>query len=118
MTTTFEPGLLDAMLRMLQRRGVPAVAVPAYRECSYNIGYCETCSEIVTEVRVYWNNRLGALAHWDYYGDLGELIRELTDEPEKMLAAAVRESEDERWDHIVAHSLDEALMMVPDGEAA
>ena len=86
MTTTFEPNLLDAMLRMLQRKGIPAVSVPAYRECSYNIGYCSTCNEMVTEVRIYYNLRSGSPRFWDYYGDLGRLIRRLTDEPAERAA--------------------------------
>lgn len=71
--TTFEPALLEAMLRMLQRRGIPAVSVPAYRECSYNIGYCGTCSEIVTEVWVYYNLRSGSPRVWDFCGDFERL---------------------------------------------
>jgi hypothetical protein len=113
---TFEPALLEAMLAMLQRKGIQAVSVPAYRECSYNIGYCPTCSEIVTEVWIYYNLRSGSPRVWDFCGDLGELIRELTDAPTELAtleAGAVRETDDERWDRANCHSVSEALVRVP-----
>ncbi len=113
---TFEPALLEAMLRMLQREGIPAVSVPAYRECSYNIGYCGTCSEIVTEVWIYYNLRGGSPRVWNFCGDLGELIRDLADEPAErgaLEAVAVRETDDERWDRAEFHSVREALLRVP-----
>jgi hypothetical protein len=113
---TFEPALLEAMLRMLQREGIPAVSVPAYREVSYNAGYCVTCSEIRTEVWIYYNLRTGSPRVWDFCGDLGVLIRDLTDEPAEqgaLEAAAVRETEDERWDRAEYHSVREALLRVP-----
>jgi hypothetical protein len=54
----------------------------------------------VTEVRIYYNLRTGSPRVWDFFGDLGELIRKLTDEPTEQAvleAGAVRETEDERW---------------------
>jgi hypothetical protein len=105
----FEAGLLEAMLSMIQGRGFDAVAVTGYRERSYNIGYCETCSEMVTEVRIYYLRKDGSPGEWEYLGDLGELIRELTPEASQTewLANAVREPDDERWDRGSAHSFDD-----------
>jgi hypothetical protein len=94
----FDVSLLEAMLAMVKRKGVDAVAVPAYRERSYNIGYCVTCSEYVTEVRIYYVHRSGSPGHWDFSGDLGELIRALTEEPEvraKWVETAIRGEDDD-----------------------
>jgi hypothetical protein len=111
---TEPPGLLLAMLGMLRRKGVDAAGVIGYRERSYNIGYCETCSHMVTDVRVYYRRGDGAEDHYQVeYTDLGELIRELTTVPDEVAAwdaAAVRESEDQRFDRFLVHSFDE----VPD----
>lgn len=61
-------GLLDAMLAMLQRdkANLYAVAVTGYQECSYNIGYCPTCSDVCTDVRIYFTHRDGSPWHWDF----------------------------------------------------
>ncbi len=113
--------LLDAMLRMLQRYKVLAVAVTGYTEASYNIGYCGTCSETVTSVRIFYRRADGTDAHWDAeYGDLGELIRELTKDPDEQAAfdaVAIREDDELKWERSArAHRMDEAVAIteVPD----
>ena len=109
---TFEPSLLEAMLRYVRnKRGAEdAVAVMAYRERSFNLGYCETCSELWTTVRIWFNRRSGALDFYGYAGDFGQFIRDLTDEPAQRgqwEATAQRESEDERADSWYRHDFDE-----------
>lgn len=85
MTTTYErpnwgeePFLREAMLGWLKRMELDAVVVQGYREFSYNIGYCSTCSDFVTAVEVYYNTRSGALRSYEHEDELGALIRELT----------------------------------------
>lgn len=115
--TDAPPGLLVAMRGLMLRRGVPVAAVTGYREVSFNIGFCETCSETVTNVRVYYVADSGGRGVWDYMGDFGELIRALTDDEDERAAfdaAAERETEDQRWERISsAHSVEEALEQVP-----
>lgn len=112
MTRPDQP-LLDAMLGLIQRYKVPAVEVTGYDEASHNIGYCHTCSEIVTSVRIHYRTSDGTIGHWDEeYNDLGALIRELTDDPAERTAfdaVAVREDEDLKWERAETHNLDEAL---------
>lgn len=101
------------MLRMIRLRGHrDAAVVTGYRERSYNIGYCETCSEMVTDVRIYYRTDGGADTYYQVgYKDLGKLIRELTggdtEQAQKWDAAASREPEGERWDRESVHSFDE-----------
>jgi hypothetical protein len=108
---TEPPELLDAMLAMIRRKGCDAVKVTGYRERSYNIGYCETCSEMVTDVRIFYVKADGSEAHYQAeYTDLGELIRQLTDDPGRRQHwndTAKRETQDERIDRWGAHAFDE-----------
>jgi hypothetical protein len=108
---TEPPELLGAMLSMIRRKGCEAAQVTGYRERSYNIGYCETCSDLVTDVRIYYRRPDGAEAHYqcDYTG-LGELIRELTDDPGQRGDWAERaryETSDERSERWSVHDFDE-----------
>jgi hypothetical protein len=104
-------GLLLAMQAMLRRKDVDAAEVIGYRERSYNIGYCETCSELVTDVRIYYRRGDGTEAHYQVeYTDLGELIRKLTDIPDEQHRwgeTATREPNDQRWGRASLHSFDE-----------
>ncbi len=109
-----DQSLLDAMLAMMQRRGIPAVEVTDYAEASYNIGYCGTCSEIATSVRIFYRTNDGRDLHWDEeYDDLGQLIRELTDDParrEALGTVAVRQDDELKWErYYEAHDLGAAL---------
>lgn len=108
---TEPPELLDAMLAMIRRKGCEAARVTGYRERSYNMGYCETCSEMTADVRVYYVRPDGAEAHYqcDFTG-LAELIRELADDPGQRKAwdeTAKHEPDEERWDRFDVHSFDE-----------
>lgn len=108
---TEPPELLEAMLAMIRREGCNAERVTGYRERSYNIGYCETCSEMVADVRIYYVQPDGAEAHYQVaYQGLAELIRKLTDDPATSLAwraIATFESEDEQDDRFDVHGFDE-----------
>lgn len=109
---TEPPSLLDAMLAMIRRDGCEdAARVLGYRERSYNIGYCETCSEMVSEVRIYYRRENGTEDHYEVgYTRLGEVIRALTDDPDTARAwdeAATHEPDEERWDRGNVHSFDE-----------
>lgn len=109
---TQPPDLLDAMLAMIRREGrTDAECVTGYRERSYNIGYCETCSEILTDVRIYYRRADGTDAHYQVqYTDLGQLIRELTDDQDEQGvwdAAATHESSEEAWERLDVHDFDE-----------
>lgn len=108
---TEPPELLAAMLAMIRRKGCDAAEVTGYRERSYNIGYCETCSDLVTDVRIYYRRTDGTDAHYQVeFTGLGELIRELTDDPHQFGAwneRAKRETFDERCERWSVHSFDE-----------
>nr|WP_221374504.1 hypothetical protein [Actinoplanes polyasparticus] len=103
--------LLEAMLAMIRRKGCNAERVTGYRERSYNIGYCETCSDLVADVRIYYVQPDGTDSHYQVqYTSLGELIRELTDDRGEQLSwddAAVHEHPDERDDRWSVHDFDE-----------
>lgn len=105
------PALLDAMLAMIRRKGCTAEAVTGYRERSYNIGYCETCNDLVTDVRIYYRQPDGTEAHYQVeYTGLADLIRELTDDPDQRgswIERATHETADERSERWSAHSFDE-----------
>jgi hypothetical protein len=108
------------MLAMLQRRRLPAVAVTGYAEASWNIGYCGTCSECVTGVRIYYRDAAGTAHEFDEeYSDLGALIRELTDDPAEVVAldaVAVREPDDLKWErYYETHRLSDALKITEVG---
>lgn len=109
---TQPPELLDAMLAMIRRKGrTDAKRVTGYRERSYNIGYCETCSEIVADVRIYYRRTDGTETHYQVqYTNLGQLIRELTDDQGEQGvwdAAATYESSEEAWNRLDVHHFDE-----------
>ncbi len=110
---TEPPALLDAMFAMLRRRVglVDGDRVTGYRERSYNIGYCETCSDLVTDVRIYYERADGRSGHYQVeYTGLAELIRELTDDPEQRgtwIERATHETPDERSDRWSVHGFDE-----------
>ena len=103
--------LLDSMLRLIRSKGVQADRVTGYRERSYNIGYCETCYDMASDVRIYYVQADGTEGHWQAdYTSLGDLIRELTDDDGQRALwdrTAVHESEDERFDRFNVHSFDE-----------
>lgn len=108
---TQPPELLEAMLAMIRRNGCAASVVTGYRERSYNIGYCESCYEMVADVRIYYRRPDGAEAHYQCeYRDLGELIRELTkdaDEQHSWTETVMREPADEHWERFYTHAFDE-----------
>lgn len=108
---TEPPELLDAMLAMIRRKGCNAERVTGYRERSYNIGYCETCFEMVADVRIYYVGPDGTEAHHQCeYTGLAALIRELTDNPARRQTwndTATHEPDEERWDRFHVHDFDE-----------
>lgn len=104
-------GLLLAMQAMLRSKGRDVAEVIGYRERSYNIGYCETCYDMVTDVRIYYRQADGTEAHYQVeYTDLGELIRELTATPDEAKAwndAALRETDEQRQERWSVNDFDE-----------
>jgi hypothetical protein len=108
---TEPPELLEAMLAMIRRKGCNAEKVTGYQEKSYNIGYCETCSEMVADVRIFYVTPEGAEDHYQVrYTSLGELIRELTDDRLEQLTwddEARHEHPDERDERWGVHDFDE-----------
>jgi hypothetical protein len=108
---TEPPELLEAMLAMIRRKGCDAAQVTGYRERSYNIGYCETCSDLVTDVRIHYHKPDGTEAHYQVeYTGLAELIRELTDDRDRFATwneAATHETFDERVERWSVHDFDE-----------
>lgn len=112
--STEPQGLLDAMLPYIQQRGsADAVRVKGYRERSYNLGYCETCWEMVTEVRIFYVTADGTEKHYQVeYQSLGSLICDLTKEQDEVrdwAREATFETDDERWDREEAHDFDDEV---------
>lgn len=71
--------LYDAMERFLATKGVTDVDVYGFRQQTVDIGYCSTCSELVTSVWIQYRDDNDAEGVYEYIGDFGELIRKLTD---------------------------------------
>ena len=77
--TKFNEALLESMLELIKARSNPeAVKVIAYEEVDKSSGYCETCFYEYTEVLITYTLASGGTAVYDYAGDFGELIRDLT----------------------------------------
>lgn len=53
--------------------------VVAFDQGRRDIGSCDTCSYTETFVRIWYRTTSGTTETYDYVGDLGELIRVLTD---------------------------------------
>lgn len=80
MTKFFNEALLEAMLRFVQKSDGTAVKVTAYEQVTESSGYCETCYSEYAMVYIDYDTSNGGSSRYSYYGDFGELIRELTDE--------------------------------------
>jgi hypothetical protein len=50
-----------------------------FQQRTVDIGYCSTCAELVTSVWIDYRLEDDVERHWEYIGDFGALIRELTD---------------------------------------
>lgn len=72
--------LYDAMERFLATKGITDVDVHGFRQQTVDIGYCSTCSELVTSVWIQFRGEDDTEREYEYIGDFGELIRALTDE--------------------------------------
>ncbi len=77
----FRDSLYDAMTTLLHDRlDVPDVAeVLALEPDSRTRGCCETCEYTEVFVRISYRTTGGGMSTYDYLGDLGQLIRALTD---------------------------------------
>jgi hypothetical protein len=53
--------------------------VLAFEQDCRTVGACETCAYTETFVRIWYRTGRGTTDIYDYVGDLGELIRALTD---------------------------------------
>lgn len=82
MANTMPASMREAMAKFLreQRRVVDVVEVTDFDEYTYQGGGgCETCSYSEVRVRIIYTTAAGATDNYDYIGDLGALIRSLTD---------------------------------------
>ncbi len=77
----FQAALLEAMANYLYRRcGIENVAeVTAFEDGTEGGGYCETCAWEEAVVYIDYTTSDGTKDRYTYRGDLGELIRALTD---------------------------------------
>ncbi len=76
----FKETLFAEMAEYLRKCGVPDVAtVVAFEQDTRGGGYCNTCywEEIIVEIR--YRTGSGDEETYTYSGDLGELVRALTD---------------------------------------
>lgn len=76
----FEEALHAAMAKFLRKRDKDAQTVTSYEQNTRNIGYCDTCSYEVTEVNIWFLDSKNQNQSYSYSGDLGGLMRELTDD--------------------------------------
>jgi C4-type Zn-finger protein len=53
--------------------------VTSFEEETIESGYCETCYYESTEVWVYYEDSDGKAKKYEYYGNMAEFIRALTD---------------------------------------
>jgi hypothetical protein len=72
--------LLEAMTKALGRWGFSGVTAVAYKQDERSEGYCDTCYHEYTVVTITYRTADGSSGVYEYYGDFGELIRELTNE--------------------------------------
>ncbi len=77
----FNEALLESMKNMINDNewmDTKAEKVTAYEEVEKAGGYCETCYHEWTEVNINYLDTSGKEQVYNYYGDFGDLIRELT----------------------------------------
>lgn len=72
--------LYDAMERFLAAKGVADADVYGFQQETVDIGYCGTCTELVTSVWIFYRDDDSVERRYGFIGDFGELIRALTDE--------------------------------------
>lgn len=80
MNVQLRASLHEAMAQMLRKRGEDVTEVTGFEQYTYIGGYCDTCGYTELRVKITYTTRAGATEEYDFYGDLGELIRALTDE--------------------------------------
>ena len=78
--TKFSEALLDSMLALVRHEDDTADKVTAYEEVKKSGGYCKTCYYEYIEIEITYTTTEGDVKVFNYYGDFGELIRELTNE--------------------------------------
>jgi C4-type Zn-finger protein len=79
--TKFNEALLESMLEMIQKNYPNAKKVVAYEEVEKSTGYCDSCYYEYTEVYIqYLTEENTEPKTYNYSGDFGELIRELTND--------------------------------------
>lgn len=75
-TTKFEDQFKRVLSAWLSGKLNVDVEVLTYSEETYDIGYCETCSYITTEVWIEYSSN-GETKEYKYNGNLADLISEL-----------------------------------------
>ena len=78
--TKFNEMLLSSMAQLLRTRGCDVVRVTAYEEVQRADGYCDTCYYEWTEMEIFYVDKNGVTQTYNYGGNFGDLIRELTGE--------------------------------------
>lgn len=68
-----------ALAEFVRERGYDVAEVTLFEEETVASGFCETCYYESTEVHIYYLNSDGVGRRYEYYGNMAELIRELTD---------------------------------------
>lgn len=77
----FTGRLYDAMERLIERAGVADASVKGFEQRTESHGYCSTCSwEETTVVIRYVTGLDDAPGEYVFKGDMGVLIRALTDQ--------------------------------------
>jgi hypothetical protein len=88
MSKGFGSGLEKALLEFVERElrsldefhedyDTPTALI-SWEEREYSSGGCDTCAFNYTEVQVVYRTQVGDTEVFNYDGDLGDLIRELT----------------------------------------
>lgn len=70
--------LLESMTSYLSRIGYIDVKAVSYEEDERSEGYCDTCYYEYTVVSISFTTANGSTGVYEYFGDFGQLIRELT----------------------------------------
>lgn len=75
---SFEDAIKASMASLLQSYGIDAVRVNSYEEEERMDGFCDTCYYEWTVVVINYIDSKGVIADYNFRGDFGDLINELT----------------------------------------
>jgi hypothetical protein len=78
--SAWKESFYEALAEYIRNSGYTDVAkVTRFEEETVESGYCETCYYESTEVWVYYETSEGVSLRFEYYGNMAEFIRDLTD---------------------------------------